>query len=187
MAENAATVIYKLQDCYSSQVADLPFSAGTLIFCSDSGECYYDPVNGTSTEDRISVSQYTKMFATESEREAYLYPETNALYVVKSTNKTYIYKGSTEGWKCLNPDTPFYFDIENVTVATGTTGTTISDARIDASCTGTFKPLASLDDLVTVPATVTCSNGSAKIVLDNSTQYPIIGILKISGFKTTNA
>lgn len=170
----SSDVIYRFQDCLSSELDNLEFHAGTLIFCRDTGECYYDNLEG----DRVPVSQYVKFFATEADRKNSLDFETNTLYIVSATNKLYIY---VNGWVCLNPDisTSFYFDIEHLEVPVGSTGLTVNDSRISKDCTGTFIPLPSLIDLFG-SATVTCSDGSAKIVLAD-TEYTMIGILKISG------
>lgn len=176
MARNTTDtdIIYRFQDCLSSELNDLDFHAGTLIFCRDTGECYYDNLEG----DRVTVSQYIKFFATDSDRANCFDFETNILYIVNETNKLWVYAG---GWICLNPDidTSFYFDIENLEVPTGTTGLVVTDSRIKTTCTGSFTPLPSIADLFG-SATVTCSNGSATIKLVN-TNYPMIGTLKISG------
>jgi len=171
----APTVIHYFQDCLSSELNSLPIVPGTLIYCRDSGENWYDTLEG----DRIAVSKYVVVFATDAERLDYLDMSSDILYVVAATRKLYIYNA---GWICLNEsisDT-FYFDIENLEVPTGSTGLTVTDSRIKATYTGTFAPIASLIDLYK-GATVTCSAGSATIVLDNTTAYPIIGSVKISG------
>lgn len=168
------TVIYKFQDCLSSELGTLTIVPGTLIFCRDTGENYYDTLEGT----RIIVSRYVHMFATDSDRTSYLEMENNVLYIVRSTRKLWIYNA---GWYCLNGSASdiFFFDIDNLEVPTGNTGLTVNDSRILADCTGTFVPIPSLYDLFT-GATVTCAAGSATIVLANSSTYPIIGTLKIS-------
>lgn len=169
-------MIYRFQDCLSSELSSLEFYAGTLIYCRDTGECFYDTPNG----ERVPVSKYVRFFATEAERTSCLDFDTSILYIVTATKKMYVYAG---GWVCLNPDirTAFYFDIENVEVPTGSTGLSVSDSRITTSCTGNFVPLPSLNDLFG-SATVTCTSGSAKIVLAD-TNYKMIGTLKISGTK----
>ena len=83
----SSDVIYRFQDCLSSELDSLEFHAGTLIFCRDTGECYYDNLEG----DRVPVSQYVKFFATEADRTSSLDFESNTLYIVGATNKLYIY------------------------------------------------------------------------------------------------
>ena len=169
------TVIYKFQDCLSSELRTLPIVAGTLIYCRDTGENWYDTLEGT----RISVSRYVVVFQTDSERTSYLEMSNDTLYIVVATRKLYVYSG---GWICLNGSSTdtFYFDVENVEVPSGATGTTVTDGRILDGCSGTFVPIPSLTDLFT-GATVTCSTGSATIKLTGTNNYPIIGTLKISG------
>ena len=132
--------------------------------------------------ERIPVSKYVYVFATEADRTSYLEMMSGVLYVVRATKKIYIYSG---GWICLNDgeasDT-YYFDIDNLEIPTGATGLRVTDSRISTGCTGTFTPIASLNDLYG-SSTVTCSNGYATIVLSN-TSYPMIGTLKISGSTT---
>lgn len=175
---NTPTVIRSFQDCLASELNDISVVPGTLIYCRDTGENYYDNLEG----ERIPVSKYVYVFATESDRTSYLEMMSGVLYVVRATKKIYIYSG---GWICLNDgeasDT-YYFDIENLEVPTGATGLRVTDSRISTNCTGTFTPIASLNDLYG-NSTVTCSNGYATIVLSN-TSYPMIGTLKISGSTT---
>lgn len=176
MANLPTDLIYRSQDCLSSELDSIEFHAGTLIYCRDSGECYYDTLDG----ERVPVSKYVRFFATEAERKASMDFDSSVLYIVRETNKLYVYSG---GWVCLNPGitTSFYFDIDNLEVPTAATGLTVSDSRITDKCTGEFTPLPSLSDLFG-SATVTCSNGSATIKLAN-TSYKMIGTLKISGVK----
>lgn len=174
MANLPTDLIYRSQDCLSSELDSIEFHAGTLIYCRDSGECYYDTLDG----ERVPVSKYVRFFDTESDRTGSMDFDTSVLYIVRDTNKLYVYSG---GWVCLNPGitTSFYFDIDNLEVPTGTTGLVVSDERISDTCNGDFAPLPSLSDLFG-SATVTCTNGSATIKLNN-TNYKMIGTLKISG------
>ena len=169
--------ITKFQDCLSSEVNSIEFVMGTLIFCRDTGECYYDGFDGV----RVPISQYVYIFNTDAERESYTYYDANVIYIVRETGRIYIYNG---GWICLNSgasDT-YYFDIEHVIVPVGES-VVVNDTRIDAqTCTGSYVPIPSLYDLFG-SATVVCGNGQATITLAD-TQYEMIGTLKISSNKT---
>lgn len=170
----ATGTIAAFQDCLSSEVKGLGIQKGTLIFCRDSGECWYDTLEGT----RIRVAHDIKIYDTDTQRQQDLFPDTDLFYIVRNTAKLWIYNN---GWVCLNAggtiDTTVYFDILNCDVPTGNTGATFSDSRINTKCTATFVPDISMIDLFGT-ATCTCSDGSVKVVLSN-TNYPMVGTVQV--------
>ena len=169
----ADSTMVQFRTCLSSEVENKSIVKGSIILCSDSGEFYYDTLDG----ERILVAKAIVYLDKDSDRTAMLAPESGVLYVVVETGLIYIYSSS---WICLNAATTTYFDLDNIEVPTGITGVTISDGRISSSCSATFNPIPALYDLATatgVTTTCTCSDGSVKVV--TTCGYPLIGSVKI--------
>ena len=141
---------------------------GSFICCEDSTNMYMVPTDGTKP---IKMSETTK-FMTETQRANILAPVNGKKYFCYDTGKLWVYYN---GWFCMNPSSTVEFDIEDVTVS-NTGSVTVNDSRITSSCTGTFVPDLSVNDLIS-NITVTCANGSATITATCS--YEIPGVLKI--------
>ena len=159
--------------CLSSEVDNKSIINGSFILCSDSGEAYYDNLEG----ERILIAQNIEYLNSDSERTSMLTPETNKLYIIISTGMLWIY---SSGWICLNAKTTTYFDIDNIEVPTGSSGIIIEDSRISADCLATFSPINALYDLATaegINTTCNCNNGSVTVI--TNCDYPLIGKIKI--------
>lgn len=161
---------YSFQDCLASEVNSLPIVKGTLIFCRDSGDCYYD----TPENERIHVSKTVVILGADSERTGIEFPDSDVLYVVRATKKIWIYSA---GWICLNPDTKSNFTSEYIEVNAGG-NVTISDSRIMSTNTAKFIPIPAITDLYTKTMTYVVSNGSCKVTNPNS--YKMIGYVLFS-------
>ena len=162
----------QFRTCLSSEVSGKSIINGSVILCSDSGEIYYDNLNG----ERILIARSIEYLANDTERTNLLTPESNILYIVRSTGGIWIY---SSGWVRLNADATAYFDIDNVEIPTD--GTTISDERVTSSCTAEFSSIPALYDLATadgVSITCTCSDGS--IAITSTCQYTLIGKIKVT-------
>lgn len=149
-------------DVSESYVNSKDFEAGALYYCNDTGNIYLDSIVESK---RVSIAKDIVVLATESDKP--LAPIPNKLYCVTSTGKTYLYYNGE--WVNTNRS-QLHFD--GITVPIGIDGYTITDSRINVNDTGVFVPDLSVKDLC-VSSTVTCSAGSAKIVV--SAAYPIIG------------
>lgn len=75
-----------LYDFYESQVKNIPYKIGNLIFTKDTGNIYYD-----SEEGRINLKDNIKFISTESERMSMLAPLPNRIYCVLDSGKMYMY------------------------------------------------------------------------------------------------
>lgn len=165
----ATTIMYTFQDCLSSEVNNIAFVPGTLIYCRDTGESYYDTLDG----DRIAVSKYVVICLTDSDRTDIIAPDSGCLYVVIETKRIWVYNG---GWKDLTK--AVYFDILNVDIAASTTST-ITDSKITSACTAKFIPLPNIADLYTDgDITLTCATGS--ISVKNNSSYEMIGTVQVT-------
>lgn len=171
---------YTFQDCLHSELKNFIITPGTIYFCRDTGEAYYDTLEGI----RLPVSRYIRFFEDEQDRLDFIEFDSEILYIVRASSKAYIYNG---GWICINPDMhqTYYFDIDNIEVPLGHDGRVVSDSRITTECTGEYVPLPSIVD-VFKGATVTCTSGYATIKLDEANTCDMIGVLKIGGRRKVN-
>lgn len=169
----ADDTMVQFRTCLSTEVSNKSIIEGSIILCSDSGEFFYDDLEG----NRISIAKAIEYLNTDTDRTGLLTPESEILYVVKSTGMVWIYNS---GWICLNTKTTTYFTLTNIEVPTGTVGVTVSDSRITSTCAANFYPIPALYDLATastVTNTCTCNNGSVTIITTCS--YPLIGSVEI--------
>lgn len=167
MANNLPTRIVYYRDCKASELDSIPIVPGTLIYCHDIGEAFYDALDGSA---RTTVSKYVHIFGTEIERQRYLQYDTEVLYIVLETSSAYIY---SDGWVNLSASTDtFTFTLDNLEIPTN--GYTAHDGRIREGCSAVFTPIPSLVDLYKGCEIIT-HNGSADILLNVGTMYPIIG------------
>lgn len=163
----------QFRTCLSSEVESKTIVKGSIILCSDSGEFYYDNLEG----ERILVAKSIVYLNTDEDRTGLLIPEAGVMYVVISTGMLWIF---TTTWVCLTTPNASYFDIDNVEIPTGSTGLTITDDRINSKCTATFNSIPALNDLATadgVSTTCTCNDGN--IVVKTTCTYPLIGSIKV--------
>ena len=171
---NETENMVQFRTCLESELSSKAIIPGSIIICSDTGDMYHD----TSDNERLRIARSISYFDTDADRVNCLIPESEVVYIVKSTGKIWIYSNS---WVCLNSSSSIsYFSINNVEIPTGVIGVTISDDRITESCIATFNPIPALYDLATasdVTTTCACSNGSITVI--TSCNYPLIGTLMI--------
>jgi len=141
---------------------------GSIICCKDSTNIYMVPTDGGNP---VKMSDIVK-FLTDTERTNILAPVNGKQYFCYDTGKHWVYWNN---WICINPGTEVEFDIEDVIVSADGS-VVVKDNRIDATCTGSFVPDMSVNDLVT-GIEVVCAAGQATVTATCS--YPIPGILKI--------
>ena len=149
-------------DVSESYVNSKSFEPGALYCCNDTGNIYLDSV---AENKRVAVAKDVVVLAAESDKP--LAPIPNKIYCVVSTGRTYLYYNGA--WTTINRA---QLHFSGITVPTGNNGYTLRDTRITANDTGIFVPDLSMKDLCT-SFTVTCSLGSAKIVI--TADYPIVG------------
>lgn len=163
--------MYKFQDCLRSELDSIEIDPGTLIFCRDSGDAFYDTLEG----DRVPVSSDIVILKNEAERTGLLTPESGILYVVQSSRMIWLYIG---GWISLSPGARYYFDIENVELPkAGEEPVTVVDERIGTACVADFVPIPAISNIYQ-GATLACGDG--KVVGNAVGEYNMIGTIKIS-------
>lgn len=170
------TTIIQFRTCLASEVASREIINGSLIVCYDSGDMYFDTLEG----ERIKISKQIEFLTSEDDRTSLLTPESDKLYIVKETSKVYIYNN---GWGCLN-ETPFtvcYFYIPSIRINENG-NTQLNDSRVDSSATAKFMVDSSVCDLVGNSA-ITCSCGDGVITVNSNCQYPLLGTIEVT---TTN-
>jgi hypothetical protein len=78
-----------------SNISSIPINAGQIISCHDTGELFFDTIDG----DRIQISDIIYI-NTEAQKNALLAPLSNKLYLIRETANVYIHDG--ENWYLLN-------------------------------------------------------------------------------------
>lgn len=164
-----ATEIVQYRTCLSSELDDRPIVKGSIIICSDTGDCYYDSLDG----DRLPVSNQIIFIATESERTAMLAPESGRLYLVIESGRAYIY---TTEWLLVS-GTITYFYIHNCEIQPNDS-TMVSDGRVLEGYSATFIPAAELADLCAT-STFECECFDAGVLVTNDCAHIIYGTIEV--------
>lgn len=159
----------QFRSCLASEVDSRSIISGSLLVCEDTGEMYFD----VNSSERVAVAKDVTYLATEANRTGLLAPDSNMLYVVLESAKLYIYITS---WVCLNPDPVQTFYIYNVEATVG--NSSVSDSRVDNSCTARFIVDPSVYDLYSNNITCTCGNGS--ITVNNAGSRPMFGLIEVT-------
>lgn len=159
----------QFRSALASEVDDRPIIPGSLLVCTDIGEMFFDNFDG----ERIKVANNVTYLAAESDRTGLLAPEVNMLYIVIETAKMYIYNTS---WVCLNPDAIQTFYVYNVECTAGSNS--ITDSRVDSSCTARFIVDPSIYDLYNDDVTCTCGEGT--ISMNNTGDYIMFGLIEVN-------
>lgn len=103
----ANDIMVQFRTCLESELESKEIIPGSILICKDTGDFYHDSIEG----ERLRIAKYIHYFDTDTERSSYLTPENEILYIVKETNKIWIYNSS---WICLS------------NASSGTGGTTIT-------------------------------------------------------------
>ena len=151
--------IVKHYDITKAELDNLPLDPGSLYFCTDTMDLYYD----SETSGRVSMAKDIVYVATENNKP--LAPLTNRLYVVIETGTMYFYINE---WVSIGTRPQIHFC--NVTVENGSL--TVSNSRISKYDTAEFVPDISVADLCS-GISATCADGSVTVSLTSN--YPIIG------------
>ena len=159
----------QFRSALASEVDDRAIIPGSLLVCSDIGEMFFDNIDG----ERIKVANNVTYLATETDRTGLLTPEVNMLYIVIESAKMYIYNAS---WVCLNPDAIQTFYVYNVESTAGSSS--VTDSRVDNTCTARFIVDPSIYDLYNDDVTCTCGNGT--ISLSNTSEHTMIGLIEVT-------
>lgn len=162
---------YSFQDCLASEVESIAIVPGTLLFCRDTGDMFYDTLEG----ERIQNGKFIKMLENDSERTDILIPNSDLIYVVKNSGKIWIFHNG--GWACLNNNSSGYITIFNVEVASGASAT-YNDVGISTVMVPTFYPIPAIADLYDSEK-VTCVTGTGTVTITNESPYPMYGTIYI--------
>ena len=155
-------------DIAENVLKNTPYKAGTLYYCYDTGNVYFDSV---ADGNRIKISSDMIIVSSETERLNILAPVPGKIYCVLKSGRIYI---SNEGsWIRLGKTN---FEITDVVVkddgsSTGTKQLVIENSEIHADNTAKFVPDLSVADLAT-NITATCAEGSVTVVLTSSYEIP---------------
>ena len=167
--------------CLASEINSKEIVNGSIIMCSDSGDCYFDTLDG----ERVQISKQIVFLETENNRTSMLAPESDKFYLVKESGLLYIY--NTE-WVCLNDraeHSAIYFDIHNVEVNPNTQ-TTIDDGRVNANSSAKFVCDPSLIDLATASGvSITCACADNSITITSNCSYKLFGVLEVSSTESS--
>lgn len=170
--------------CLASEIASKEIIKGSIIMCSDSGDCYFDSLDG----ERVQISKQIVWLETESNRTSMLTPESDKVYIVKETQLIYIYNN---GWICLNSsgdeDMTIYFSIYNVEVnaaasSSSPSTTVVEDARVNSNSSAQFYCDPSLIDLATAQGvSISCSCNDGSITISSNCTYKLFGTIEVTG------
>lgn len=163
-------VLYHFQDCLESELKSIDIVPGTLIFCRDSGNHFYDTLEGR----RIPIASKIAIL-TDAERRAIILPDSDKYYICKDTKIGWIY--SNGEWVSIGNKPKLNYMIPITLEKNGTLD--LPNSELNEGTSLEFIADGTLKDLVTDASVTLEITANNTIHVTNASAYELYGMIHV--------